>query len=524
MTTDLRIPQQRPYRMVGVLIECNEREATTEFWVGAVSPYMLDGKMTTAGIMENMCQSCYVWRGEMQGLKASGNSDMQITEVQQLSIQRLPVFGDSLLTRLQVLENGDTYIRFQVECWVRKDMIASSIIVAKKQKQHLPQSVVVIGGGLSGLLTAVQLQQRGVRVTVLEQNTLPGGGLLNFYKNGLWWDTGMHCFDGLHRGSWCWNVLNSLDINIPIEQEHRVISHGSDDGEEYFREFLYPIFGDEHKLTYRKYTFAYENQILIGGSRVLLNQLVKTFKTLGGSLITKADVCSFDVGQDGRVCSVKTKDGSIYEADAFVSTIHIKQLMQMYPDSLFKKATLQRIHETPESIGNFQVFVKLKPRSIAYKRQSHYIVSDKVAIYCPSEQSQQEWCNKLIIMKWINFDELRQWEHGRDDKYYLWKENKAKELIAIAEKILPELRDSIDSYFTSTSLTYRDEFHTPEGANYGILDEILTIHTKVPNLFLSGQDCYPHGFANMMATSILTRDAVLDYLAHTYEKSRIPFL
>ena len=496
--------------MVGILVDWNEQGCTTEYWVGAVTPYMLDGKMTPAGILENMTQSCYAWLGELDG---SDSYSYEVIATDNIKIDKLPAFGDELHTRLDVSSQGSHQWIAQVKCWVGKENIARGEVKIRKRYRYEGKRVTIVGGGFSGLLTAALLLQQGAAVTVLEQNHVVGGGLLNFYKDGCWWDTGMHCLCGLHEGSWCWGVLESLGIDIPVEKNLPIIYHGGEQHSNRFREFLYPVLDNQRMQVYREYTFGYPDQMLIGGSRILLNQLVDFIKSAGGEIITKADVCTFDIDKTGNVCSVRTLDGKKYLGDVFVSTIHIKQLMRMCPSPLFKKSTTQRILDTPESSGGFEVYIKLKEGKIENKKEAHYILSDDIAVYFPIDDADQQWCDKMVLFKWINFDELRRWKDKRDEKYYQWKDEKAKYLIDKVSEYIPKLKDAISSYFTSSSLTFRDEFHSPEGSLYGILQEIQSVETKIPNLFLSGQDCFPHGFGNMIAISIRTRDAVLEYLS-----------
>ena len=59
-----------------------------------------------------------------------------------------------------------------------------------------PLDVIVIGGGLSGLTAAYKLQQRGVRVCLLESATTPGGYARTKHLNGLRIERGPHTFPG----------------------------------------------------------------------------------------------------------------------------------------------------------------------------------------------------------------------------------------------------------------------------------------------------------------------------------------
>ena len=51
--------------------------------------------------------------------------------------------------------------------------------------------VVIIGGGLGGLVSALLLSKEGLKVVVLEQHHKAGGNLQTFTRDGCIFDTGM---------------------------------------------------------------------------------------------------------------------------------------------------------------------------------------------------------------------------------------------------------------------------------------------------------------------------------------------
>ena len=47
---------------------------------------------------------------------------------------------------------------------------------------------------MGGLFAGALLARAGHRVTVLEKNTIIGGGLQSFRRNGVWFNSGIHYF------------------------------------------------------------------------------------------------------------------------------------------------------------------------------------------------------------------------------------------------------------------------------------------------------------------------------------------
>ncbi len=73
-------------------------------------------------------------------------------------------------------------------------------------------TVLIIGGGLGGLFTGALLARNGVRVTVLEKNATPGGGLQTFVRSGQRFETGMHMLGGFRRGGSIARICHYLGI------------------------------------------------------------------------------------------------------------------------------------------------------------------------------------------------------------------------------------------------------------------------------------------------------------------------
>ena len=115
----------------------------------------------------------------------------------------------------------------------------------------------------------------------------------------------------------------------------------------------------------------------------------------------------------------------------------------------------------------------------------------------------------------MNFSEVARWEDSRvgkrGEEYTSFKKEKAEKLLNELEKSFPGIRDNIDSWFTSTPLTYRDYTCTKEGSAYGILRDcnfptqtLVSQRTKIPNLYLTGQNINSHGILGVTIGAIIT--------------------
>ena len=77
-------------------------------------------------------------------------------------------------------------------------------------------------------------------------------------------------------------------------------------------------------------------------------------------------------------------------------------------------------------------------------------------------------------------------------------------IIDCISQIYPTIKECISEYFSATSLTYRDEYLTPEGAMFGMQEPVGGVSTKVSNLYIGGQNCYLHGIYGTIMTALET--------------------
>lgn len=92
--------------------------------------------------------------------------------------------------------------------------------VSSPQSASAPPDIVVVGGGLGGLFTAALLSHEGCRVTVLEKNTIAGGGLQSFRRGALQFDTGMHLLGGFRPGGNVWRLCRHLGVLEKLRLRH----------------------------------------------------------------------------------------------------------------------------------------------------------------------------------------------------------------------------------------------------------------------------------------------------------------
>ena len=130
----------------------------------------------------------------------------------------------------------------------------------------------------------------------------------------------------------------------------------------------------------------------------------------------------------------------------------------------------------------------------------------------------------------MNYDEMLPWENTqntvankneRGQTYEQFKTEKAEILINELEKKFPNIRNCIESYYTSTPLSYRDYIGSNRGSIYGYVKDVnkpmhshLSPKTRIKNLYLTGQSLNMHGILGVTISAIITCSEILgkDYL------------
>jgi len=119
------------------------------------------------------------------------------------------------------------------------------------------------------------------------------------------------------------------------------------------------------------------------------------------------------------------------------------------------------------------------------------------------------------IITYMSFNEVQRWQGThvgrRGQDYEDFKRARAERLISVLERAVPGISANIESYYTSTPLTYLDYTGVPEGSMYGAAKDVeapgtgsISCKTIIPNLLLAGQSITLHGMLGVLAGSMIT--------------------
>lgn len=269
---------------------------------------------------------------------------------------------------------------------------------------------------------------------------------------------------------------------------------------------------------------------VVGGSDAIAFSLAEGIRNLGGRLLVKKKAVKVHCN-DIRATGVETEDGEFYPADFVISTVHPKRLLEMLDTRLIRPAFRSRINNMPQTASGFAVYLKFRPGTMPYMNTNYYGYSCGTPWGCEHytrenwpkgflymhfcHDAQAVWAESGVILSYMNFADVERWRGTRPghrgDSYEAFKREHAERLISEVEKHRPGLAASIENYYTSTPLTYLDYTGTEDGSMYGVAKDIhagaegrVPYRTKIPNLFLAGQNVNSHGMLGVMVGTIVT--------------------
>ncbi len=281
-----------------------------------------------------------------------------------------------------------------------------------------------------------------------------------------------------------------------------------------------------------------------GGSQIA-RFLSRQIIAQGGRIVNFTEVVKL-VEKDGRISCAQSSDGGRFYGNLFISNAHPVKTMEMTDSDRIKKAFRTRIKMLENSISVFYLNVVMKERSMEYINHNYYyfavdntwsVLSYNAdnwplvyAMYFTASSKDRAHAEGVTIMTYMTFEEVKKWrgtfntvadESFRGPEYEQFKKEKAERLFDVVESRFPGFKQKIKSYYAATPLTVRDYIGTDDGSLYGIVKDyrepmktFISPRTKIPNLFLTGQNLNLHGVLGVTVNAVMTCSEILgiDYL------------
>jgi len=276
-----------------------------------------------------------------------------------------------------------------------------------------------------------------------------------------------------------------------------------------------------------------------GGSQIA-RSLNRIIKDNGGDIVRNTEVKSI-VEYDGQVSHIVLANGEEVSARHFISGLHPAKTMEMTESISLRNAYKNRLLTLENTPGTFMLNVVLKPGTFPYQNYNFYHhLSDNAwdgvnyttenwpntyALFVSAGTGKEEYADNLSIMTYMRYEDVAQWHNTfntdaqpdeRCAEYQAFKKERSEKLLDAVEKQYPGLRNCIHAYYASTPLTYRDYLAMPEGSMYGIakdandpLKTVISAATRLPNLYLTGQNLNLHGILGVTMTAVVTSSVLL---------------
>jgi all-trans-retinol 13,14-reductase len=278
----------------------------------------------------------------------------------------------------------------------------------------------------------------------------------------------------------------------------------------------------------------------IDGGSAIGKYMVQNIRQHGGEIHRNAEVKRIVVEEE-KVSSVELTNGSYVHGKYFISNMHPVRTLDMTETRLIKPAYRSRVKELENTVSSFIVNIVFKKEAFPYVKNNYYYHKEG-HIWNTADHNEDNWplayslffsassrsdvyAESMTILAYMRFDEVKQWagtfntvsnEVDRGQDYEAFKKRKAELLINLVEEKFPGLKDAISSYYTATPLSYRDYIGNDDGSMYGIakdyrnpLKTFISPRTKIPNLYLTGQNLNLHGILGATMSGLVTCTAFM---------------
>ncbi len=288
------------------------------------------------------------------------------------------------------------------------------------------------------------------------------------------------------------------------------------------------------------------------GSTQIAKLLKQLIKKNGGQVLRNVDVVKL-VELDGLLHYAEDLNGEKYFANHFISNLHPQLTFRLVESNLIRPVTIKRLASLKNTMSSFVVNISLKEKMIPFVNHNIYFHKTKntwndvhenithsptsFGIFFAEDKNNPGYATSLSVLTYLNTAATKQWEHSfhttsnrknRSEDYQTFKQQHIDDIIQSIQQVIPNLKQAVKLTDACSPLTYRDYLNCPNGSMYGIQKDVrnltestLSTRTRIPNLYLTGQNINLHGVLGVSITSVLNAaDFVgLDYLVKKINES-----
>lgn len=297
---------------------------------------------------------------------------------------------------------------------------------------------------------------------------------------------------------------------------------------------LYAAEWDKTPFAVHAFIMDFYNQSafrFVGGSDSVAKALHDVLVENGGEVHTRAKATRIAC-DDVRALGVEADGGRFFPADYVISAVHPMRTLEMLEGTrLIRPSFIHRIKDMPQTVGCFSVYLQFKENEVPYMNYNFFGYDAETPWNCeryddcewPKGYLYMHMCDTLgqryarsgVILSYMRISDLEQWKDTRVGHrgcaYEAYVREHAMRLIRSVSRQFPGLEDSVESFYISTPLTYRDYTGTEGGSIYGVAKDVssgsaghVPHRTRIPNVFMTGQNINSHGMLGVLVGSMVT--------------------
>ncbi len=275
---------------------------------------------------------------------------------------------------------------------------------------------------------------------------------------------------------------------------------------------------------------------LVDGGSQIANVMSKNIRHLKGEIYKRKKVTGANYRDDGSIIEVLLENGEKVRGKNFISNMHPLVTIDVFGENKFLNAYKKRVRNLENTISSFTVHLTFKKDTFRYMNYNlyNYNIEDvwggvdyKESIWpegffaaTPASSKSNEYADSMSVMCYMNINETEEWRqthntiaepNDRGLAYTKFKKEKEERVIKVLEEVFPDIRKKIKNVYSSTPLTFRDFIGNYDGSLYGIqkdsnnpMRSFINPKTKIPNLFLTGQNIIFHGILGVTIGAFVT--------------------
>lgn len=277
-----------------------------------------------------------------------------------------------------------------------------------------------------------------------------------------------------------------------------------------------------------------------GGSQIA-KRLAQNIQVRGGIIMRNTEVKHI-IENEGKVDAVITEANELIRGSIFISNASPSITLQMLDSNLLKPAYRKRIEQLKNAVSSFSLYIVLKEKSMMHHTSNYYYHKEGrlwdmmhhkeeewplgYGMFFTQDKKNPEYASSIAVLTYMRYDETIEWAttnnttrnfESRGEAYESFKQRKTEQLLDCVAEKFTDIRKHIHAVYSATPLTNRDYIGLPDGSMYGIqkdyrepLKTMISPRTKIPNLFLTGQNLNLHGILGTSLSAVLTCSMILD--------------